>query len=35
MPTSDYENVNGPEFEMHSGTLEEGNVELWMPVRKK
>jgi len=35
LPTSDYESVSGPEFEMHSGTLEEGNIELWMPVRKK
>jgi AraC family transcriptional regulator len=35
LPISEYEKVDGPEFEMHSGTLEEGNIELWMPVRKK
>jgi len=35
LPISEYESISGPEFEMHSGTLEEGNIELWMPVRKK
>ena len=35
LPTSEYEKTDGPEFEMHTGTLEEGNIELWMPVRKK
>ena len=36
LPTSEYEKADGPEFEMHTQfTLEEGNIELWMPVRKK
>jgi len=36
LPTSIYEKADGPEFEMHMPfTLEEGNIELWMPVRKK
>jgi len=35
LPISEYEKTDGPEFEMHTGTLEEGNIELWMPVRKK
>ena len=35
LPTSEYEKADGPEFEMHTGTIEEGNIELWMPVRKK
>ena len=35
LPTSEYEKADGPEFEMHTGTLEAGNIELWMPVRKK
>ena len=35
LPTSDYERVEGPEFEMHGGTLEKAYLELWMPIRKK
>jgi len=36
LPTSEYEKADGPEFEMHTRfTLEEGNIELWMPVAKK
>jgi len=35
LPTSEYESVSGPEFEMHSGNFEEGNIELWMPVQRK
>ena len=33
LPTSEYEKADGPEFEMHTQfTIEEGNIELWMPV---
>jgi len=35
LPTSEYEKTDDPEFEMHTGNLEEGNIELWMPVRRK
>jgi len=35
LPTSEFESVSGPEFEMHSGNLEQGNIELWMPVQKR
>lgn len=35
LPTSEYEKVDGPEFEMYGGTPEEGYIELWMPIARK
>lgn len=35
LPTSIYEKVSGPEFEIYGGTPEYGYIELWYPVIKK
>lgn len=35
LPTSIYEKVEGPEFEIYGGTPEYGYIELWYPVVKK
>lgn len=35
LPTSNYEKVEGPEFEIYGGTSEEGYIELWYPVVKR
>ena len=34
-PTSDYEQVDGPGFEMYYGMARNGMGEIWLPVRKK
>lgn len=34
LPTSNYEKVEGPEFEIYGGTPEEGYIELWYPIVK-
>lgn len=34
-PTSGYEQVEGPQFEMYYGTPEHTQGEIWIPVRKK
>ena len=35
LPTSIYEQVDGPSFEIYGGTAEKGYIELWYPIRKK
>jgi len=35
LPTSGYEQVDGPDFEIYGGTTELGYIELWYPVKKK
>lgn len=35
LPTSNYEKVDGAEFEIYGGTQEYGYIELWYPVVKK
>ncbi len=35
LPTSNYEKVDGPEFEIYGGTPEDGYIELWYPVVKR
>jgi len=35
LPTSNYEKVDGAEFEVYGGTKEYGYIELWYPVVKK
>lgn len=35
LPTSNYEKVDGPEFEIYGGTPELGYIELWYPVVRK
>ncbi|MGN7413012.1 GyrI-like domain-containing protein [Paenibacillus sp. SAF-068] len=36
-PTSEYEQVEGPAFEMYYGMARHGNVsgEIWIPVKKR
>lgn len=34
-PTSDYETVEGPEFEMYYGFANNSSGEIWIPVKKK
>lgn len=35
LPTSNYEKIDGAEFEIYGGTEESGYIELWYPVVKK
>ncbi|MDT8719286.1 AraC family transcriptional regulator [Clostridium sp. 19966] len=35
LPTSNYEKIDGAEFEIYGGTQEYGYIELWYPVVKK
>ncbi|WP_040328571.1 AraC family transcriptional regulator [Clostridium ihumii] len=35
LPTSNYEKIDGAEFEIYGGTKEYGYIELWYPVMKK
>lgn len=35
LPTSNYEKIDGAEFEIYGGTVESGYIELWYPVMKK
>lgn len=35
LPTSEYEKIDSPQFEMYGGTPECGYIELWIPVVKK
>ena len=34
LPTSNYEKIDGAEFEIYGGTIEYGYIELWYPVKK-
>lgn len=34
LPTTDYEKMNGAEFEIYGGTEDEGYIELWIPIEK-
>jgi len=35
LPTSNYEKIEGAEFEIYCGNREYGYIELWYPVAKK